>query len=175
MKKVYRFYRLSDIENENNKHWKDYPVYAFTNDKRLAKEFMKTRNMDVMRVVTSKMTNEQYVRYCNTFRSSELSENKYLTCTDFEKKKWRNVKVVTTWYENEKVSEIISDGLGTLFSQMMPPTLIKKELRQPLIDLQYIQQWASYQQVYDGEYEDYIPEIIIDGLMLLLSYFSDTF
>lgn len=56
-----------------------YPLYAFTVDKKLAKRFEKERNMDKFIKIVSKVSREKYIEYGETNRNHDLSLYKLAT------------------------------------------------------------------------------------------------
>ena len=56
-----------------------YPLYAFTADKKLAKRFEKERNMDKFIKIVSKVSREKYIEYGETNRNHDLSLYKLAT------------------------------------------------------------------------------------------------
>ena len=173
MPKVYRFYRKSDIENMDNRLYKDFPVYAITDNKELANKFISTRNMNSFKVMKSKMTKEEYAKYANTTSTSELKEYSFVTRNN--NNEWEKVKVVTTWYEREQVRDMVTGQFIELIEIQHSPEIFNRKIIDVLETLQYMQLHAIKKQYYEGEYEDSIPNLSYDELEMLLRYNSDTF
>lgn len=175
MPQIYRFYRISDLNDEVNKRYNNYPVYAFTDSKELANDFMKTRNMKKFKLVKSKLSKEEYTEYYNQNRTSALDVYKYLTILGDNGDDWKEIKMTTTWMEREVVSDKSRDSVMNELDGSANPELLKDKYITVLSKLQYMQLWAINQSYYEGDFEDSIPEILVDQLSLLLYINKDTF
>lgn len=102
----YRFYKIPKDDSHSKEYYEkyrldQYPIYALTNDKKLAEKFIKQRNMDRFICCKSKMDKEEYSILANRYRSTVLKEEELFTVVDKYTKEAEkmDIKVVMTYDE----------------------------------------------------------------------------
>lgn len=143
-------YNLDDINIEDR-----YPLYAFTDDKKMCNKFMKERNMDLFIYIKSEATKELYVNFANKYSGSKLDEYEYYYkdpryISKKEKRsadEWLVAKIVSTWTERAMISDIteigLSEGEGGM-DYRGNPFILKKKYFNALRKLQYVDLWKVY-------------------------------
>lgn len=119
--RIWKFYLNTDkvrLSSSSGKTVKErYPLYAITNKKSIAKEFMSTRDMNVfIKSVTKDVEKDEWVRYANRNRLSVLEHHDLLTRVVDTKDMvdepsirdlTMTVNVLVTYGEYTEMSEII--------------------------------------------------------------------
>ena len=109
--KVWRFYKKPTKVNEipeTISEEEKFPLYAITNDKKLAKEFMKTRDMSIFTVKKdTEVGKSEYAEIVSKNRSALLVVNNLITSKDkyTNKQEVYEVPVVMTTFEKITVNE----------------------------------------------------------------------
>lgn len=182
--KVWRYYFKPD-ENDSNKR---YDLYAITNDKSLAKQFEKERNMDKFIKRCTNEDRETYADVANDNRASVLNVRSFVTrtvlpngtiqhtdadilCTDYEyqtiKDGAETASYVTTedyWWHASKHSYMA----------------FKNKIINALRLLEYVAHYKLYNLSFDvaidPDDDDYsAPDLWIDEVGVFISTFKDTF
>ena len=195
--KVYRWY--SKISDEAREVSRDllalsdmYPLYALTDDKKLAKQFRAMRDMSKFFECVSKMTKEEYAEFANKNRDKVLEKIEY---EHFKKRhpdgtvEMEPVIIISTRYEYEimdsaKESTLCPDETGMEYFQH--PELFKDEYLDALNKLEYLKCWAVFARADQLEnihpvlddlgVDDYAaPSFLYDEFEIFFKVFGDTF
>lgn len=154
MPTVYRFYtKPSDdvLENSSDLNVTDkYPLYAFTNDKKLYKEFIKTRNMDRFVLIKSHMEKNEYVKFINSNSGCNIIYCKFYhaVCKYPSKTEHRHIaeiEVLCTLNEKNITEASTEDALAGSCECMeydIFPLLFKKKYVDALNKILYLQFWG---------------------------------
>lgn len=145
--KIYKFYKKPDKEHENMIIRNDYdlmtkyPLYALTNDKKLAKKFRKTRNMKMFLEKVDDMDNEQYVMFAKKHRGRVIVSTTLETVLDknTENQKVAYATVIATDNELNYLMESIDTGqiLNLVIQNWVPIQIFTEEVQSFLKDLLY--------------------------------------
>lgn len=94
--KIWRFYKKPKKDSSR----RDYELYAITNKKKFAKEFMSTRNMDLFIMKKSEEEKDDWISFANDNLGAVLDYHDLQTCgdndDDIETKK---IKILMTYFE----------------------------------------------------------------------------
>lgn len=167
MKTVYRFYqKYSDVildANDDLDIRDKYPLYALTNDKKLAKEFIRERDMDKFILRKSKMDNDEYVSFANQNSSSVLSSYDYVSYDKDDSFKERDIRIVSTWNEKEIVMGVIEESVASMESvkYISFPFMFSEKYYKALDDLCYVSFWKLNGNV--SNYMEYMTEEEIES------------
>lgn len=138
--KVWRFYYIKKREDNGQN---DYQLYAITNKKEYAKEFMKTRNMKKFIHNCSHLEKEEWSEFANDNRGAVLDIYSYETKRELPNGFYGTepVSVLSTFTECQNCSEEESYDLGIFdeefFYQIPHYRIFKKSVRDTLKLLQY--------------------------------------
>ena len=166
MKTVYRFYQKYDdniLDANMDLDIQDkYPLYALTNNKKLAKEFMNQRNMDMFILRKSKMEEDEYITFANRNSSSVLSPYEYTYYDRNNNFKECDTTIVSTWNEREILSAIMDDTaqIDETLSYDVVPFIFDKKYVKALDTLGYVAFWKLYGNV--NKYRDVLTEEELD-------------
>ena len=202
--KVWKFYKITDANDvpeyanlsEDDVITYKYPLYAITNSKKLAKEFMKDRDMKkFIKVVSKDFDKEEYAEFANSNLNSVLIDYKIITKAHVNGKEshCQYVKtniVITTWerlfIEDQNVPEFDDESWWTFIAPS--PYIFKDPYIDALRKTQYLKMHNLYnildtstENIYskwaDEECDDYYcgPSFTMDELAFFVRNFSDTF
>lgn len=196
--KVWKWYKNLTKEqyeaSQNLKIEDRYPLYAFTNDKKIRDLFRKMRNKERYIELKSKMTEEEYVNFVNNHRGCLLEYHKYSKIVGYEKDStdplMEDIRLLTTWDEKEYVQssiESFSDTGSGLCIQTypFPPFVFNDKYFKALHKLQYVDYWKLYTPAtLDSDDEatlkalgadiDYsYPTVIFDEFAIFVNLFGD--
>ncbi len=198
--RCYRFYRIPTeeerdyIEKHNDKvHVEDkYVLYAITNDKNIAKEFRKTRNMKRLYECSSKVSKEEYRIFANRNRSTVLDYYELITVVHKYEKKQKTVKVniLMTMAEYQFVMDAVEDtdiifgeaDFCSPYMRVANPAFFNRKILRMMDYLAYKQLYYMYRSGtyndeidYDGgDDPDYdLPILTIDEVEVFLTQFSE--
>lgn len=191
--KVWRFYKKpeTDIDKipDSVSIIDKYPLYAITCEKKLAKRFMKERNMDKFILRTDNdAEKEEYSYFANSHRSTVLELHK-LDTVDVNDKVI-SVEVLMTMNEYQYVEETMNVPLfdESWWYPMPMPNIFNKDIRKALRKLGYTQAYKLYLGTAEYGKKPLIPELIneedddysappwmVDQLSYFISIFSDLF
>ncbi len=185
--KLYKFYykaNKNDIAHDIEKYRKKnhdeyikdkYPLYAFTADKKLYKEFKEERNMDAFIIIKSDIDKEDFIEYAETYRDAYLEQIDLRVKDD--KGKVCEVPFVVTTYEQLIIDDVnMEEMLGD--SSYFPPYLIfNKKIVKALKTLLYPFFYNTITgQPLDEDEEEYDNiEVSNNEFEILYSQFSGTF
>lgn len=132
--RMWRFY----LDRRKQKHMKNmdlegkdkhdrFPLYAITNNKKYAEEFMRMRNMDLFRVMKSKVTKEEWESYIKEYRLARLQPISLVTRSleeeydeRYPRTVFKNVKIIGTFEEETTIESQIDDGyIESIFENVM--------------------------------------------------------
>lgn len=190
--KCYKFYKVppeneSDISKKN--HISDrYVLYGITNNKELAKLFMKQRNMKRFILMKDHMEKEEYASFVNRNRSCLLQEYPLTTVINkyTKKEKIININIVLSYDEELMIMEdplipcMYNDdnywtSMATIITQ---PDIFKKKYQKALKFIDYSFNWRVMVPFYvlgDTNFDDEAPNISYDEVELLIYTFSGLF
>lgn len=97
--KVYRFYKLIKGATDEISIMDKYPLVAVTDNKKLAKDFEKTRDMSKYVKISDVMDEEVYVQFVNKHRGEEIDKESLLTTFDIETGEKRQIYLPYTSFE----------------------------------------------------------------------------
>ena len=149
--KVYKFFKVSDEyvkDLPGYDSWdiqSKYPLYAFTNNKSLAKRFEKERKKNLFIKVINNMSREEYANFAMNNRGNDLKIQRLFSVTnkDTKKQKIIQIEVLLTQNEyvncNEPFSPVYDEGWwGYILSAFYTdPYVFNKDIRQALRILDY--------------------------------------
>lgn len=193
MTKVYKFFQLPKKDAVVPKEYR-YTLYAYTNDKKLRKEFRKMRDMKLFAEITVEMEDDEYVKYANTNRGKMLSVYPYDYKIKYpnrgEELTLGTVEILSTWYE-KTTTEDFSESADLRELELacsMCPFIFNKKYRRALYDLQFVAFWKVLAHNVEDRYqflniedrermqEDYNgPMVTYDELSIFISLYGDTF
>ena len=183
--KLYKFYYKADIsgicvniDNNKSKSTDDYikhkyPLYAFTNNKKIFKEFKLERNMDSFIIIKSDIDDEDYEEYAKANRDALLDIVILKTLDD-------NNKICDLEFAITSYEQIVIDDLSIEYlmpDEFVPYLIFNKEIVKALKTLEYPFFESAYGgMVLEEDYDDYNqPEIATNEFEILYSQFSGTF
>jgi len=175
--KYWMFFTNTDmIGNKKEK----YELYAYTDNKSLAEEFISTRNMKVFVYDKKDLTKEEVNALADLrYKYKYLSKVKLTTRSDKNKNKTKDIPIVMT--ESEK-SFIIGKSAAVMndmyVSSWYDPYIFNTELRKALFNIGYFKlnddlNKEEYE-IYDSNYKrilDKSPTIKIDELQLFIEQY----
>jgi hypothetical protein len=191
--KLFKFYKIpSEDVDTNGMHITDkYPLYAFTNDKNLAKKFEKERRKDLfIKIVDKGLSREEYAQFAINNRGSDLKIQKLVTSSNKNTNKQVIKKIPILLTQNEYVScnepmLLIMDEswwIDVTECVLANPYVFNNEIREALRILQYNVSFKVNNQdirlmdIIDEEDDDYsAPEIEIDEVEIFIKLYGDTF
>lgn len=138
----WRFYLVPEEDDYD----KEYKVYALTNHKKLAKEFMKTRNMKKFIIKKSECTKDEYADAANEYRGAVLEYHKLVTESidpeDVHKRiSHREVEILMTMYEYQSINQDENEYppfTMSFFSDTFPYILFKDRLLDALRNIEFV-------------------------------------
>lgn len=145
--KLYKFYYkaskndiVHDIDNKHKKSRDDYiqdkyPLYAFTADKKLYKEFKKERNMDSFIILKSDIDREDYAEYAQEHRACLIDRAEFSVKDDDGK--IQNILFAITDYEQLILDDIDVEYLMGDKSYFVSDKIFNKDIRKALKVLEY--------------------------------------
>lgn len=191
--KIWKWYKnLSDeefIASKNLSIEDKYPLYAFTNKKKYAKQFKKMRRMERFIEVHDNLTRAEYTEFCNNKNKQMLKMYPY---TYFDKKKYGiplEIKILTTGDEKDTTGAALddifdSDSMQGMMVYEFNPFVLNIEYLNALNKLEFINLWKMY----TAQHIDYrvaeelgfqldysYPEITYDEVVGFITIYGDTF
>ena len=183
--KVWRFYKKptkGDEIPEGISEEDKFPLYAITNDKKLAKEFMRTRNMDIFMVKkNTEVSKSEYADLANKYRSAVLIKKDLLTSKDkyTDKQEVYEIPVVMTVFEKITVEEPVLpiDDEQTWMTLMPSPYIFNNKILKALKLLDYEQKYRIFKLDFshvsgDEAYET--PSYYVDTVEFFVETFGET-
>lgn len=176
--KIWRFYLKPDKDIAGN----NYELYAITNNKKIAKAFMESRNMDKFIVRKSDEESSTYVEMATqdrakvldvkSLRTKSISANGFETedhvdvvCTDYEYQNCEEEYVESVLFMEDDLKYGLSNGI-------IPVDCFNSKLQDALRIFQYplmCNLFNDLNESYDA------PDFKIDELAVLISEFRNTF
>lgn len=181
--KLYRFYQSHSDEALSSSIDLDvsdkYPLYAFTNDKKLRDEFKEVRDMTKFIEFKDDVELSDYRDFANSHSRAELRSEKLKSFNGYGVEQFiLSVPVVCTWNEMDYLSDAM-DLLLTDISYIDNPFIFKEKYMKALKDLEYIKLWSIFKgssDLLENMDDDYsAPAIGIDELQVFLSIFGELF
>lgn len=186
--KVYLFY-LDNLPEYADSHKR---LYAFTDKKELADEFMKTRDMEKFLLVKDDLSKEEYRFLKDKFRGCIITKTQFRTRSTEAFGESTLVDVVCTWSEEESVLKNSERMWEQESKCLIDSTMLKDEYIQALEKLLYIKFYGFYNPSITNDYfyepyytaygpvenfilEDFKNNYVYDELMLFLKFFKCTF
>lgn len=181
--KLWKFYKVPDEDEVN----KEYPLYAVTNEKDIAKEFKETRNMEKFIVQVSKDEPKNAIAdFINSNYEMLLKRRDFTTGVIAKNGKFdlRTAKIVCTDYEYVSICEnpeiLIDIAREEFWYNILPPYIFKKKVLEALRVLEYHLWYKLYtvefNQLIDPSDDDYsAPDAQVDELACFIRFFGDTF
>ena len=193
--KLYKYYKIPPSDEDNyskSMHIMDrYPLYAFTNDKKLANRFEKERKKEMfIRTVDKGLSREEYSNFAIDHRGSDLKLQKMVTVRhkNTNRQTVTNIRMVLTQNEyiccNEPLMLITDESWWDEITHcaLANPYVFKPEIREALRILQYNVSFKLFNQdinimdFIDEEDDDYeAPNFIIDEVAVFIKLYGDTF
>ena len=186
--KVYKFFKIPEISDDDIDLESKYILYAITNNKKYAERFKSDRNMKKFIFKEhSGVTKEEYADMCNKDRSAVLDIYNLSTVFDDNHTRENTVttKVLMTYWEHQIVDEpstLLDDE--SLWRDMPYPLVFKKKYIEMLKELQYI---TYYKLMTPGNIphhlsdklsdisDDYAaPSIMYDDVAIFINSVQDT-
>lgn len=156
-----------------------YKLYAATNDKELAKEFEKTRNMKkFIKKVKKDVTMDDYRKFASINRGSILSRRELVTKHPGCKPYWGDIKFVITEEENLTVNmepeDLINMYMEDILSKLPDADSYKKKLKIILKKTYYLEAWEFFSSDLPFTDEKYTPNWLIDELRVFVTLYGST-
>ena len=183
--KIYKYYflkqldkrDLSDNMSEIQVLQSKYPLYAITNDKKLAEQFESERNMKLFtKKVSEGVDLEDYQKYTRIHRGCVLCKMTFTMKAYTEKGYEESKPVAVTEIEKTTITDELEVTLRNFnlnfFSQDITSKMFKGKLKKYLEKSYY--DTASYFFTTDLPFVDDYPEWMIDELRLFIYLFGDT-
>lgn len=197
-----KFNKRLDLDDKDMKE--KYVLYAITNNKKYAKEFMRLRNMKIFRMITSDVTSEEWASYANAYTTKKMTKFYLLTRGDHEdyvindgESCHRDVSIVGPEEENMLMESYIEDGeyIEQLFegilkgnAKAMNPYLFTEEYIKILRDIGYVSMYKIMIGIDDPAFhireedDDYSCSLIgdnrsyaVDELSVYIDMFGHTY
>ena len=184
--KVWRFYKKPTKVNEipeTISEEEKFPLYAITNDKKLAKEFMKTRDMSIFTVKKdTEVDKSEYAEIVSKNRSALLVVNNLITSKD----KYTNnqevyeVPVVMTTFEKITINEpvlAIDDEQSWMSPTTPSPYILNNKILKALKLLDYEQKFRIFNLDYSNVSTDEVydtPSYYVDTVEFFVDTFGET-
>ena len=132
--KCYKFYFV----NNNEDRELTPTMYAFTDNKELAKKFMEQRNPKLFRLIKTDMEKEVFEDFKHTYHMLVLSDILLRTKDEGSIKGWKTIVVVGTKREEYEVEKYIGDGeFIDKRAIKVNPKVFKKKYRKALKSIYY--------------------------------------
>ena len=135
--KLYRYYLV-------NKHEREYPLYAWTDDKDLSLLFKKYRDMSMFKESIIEIKKSDYAKTVNKFSDQKISIGEFRTIHPITQNPTR-VRIPTTWDEQKLVAFAMDDVLQELKPciDRIYPELYNEDVQEALFQLGYFMfhQW----------------------------------
>lgn len=174
--RVWRFYL-------KNKEEKGYELYALTNKKDMAKEFMSIRDMDIFVVVKTKMDESEWLEVSTENRLAILRRTDLVTrvVNDNGLIGTEKVDVILTEYEIQacdgdyNISVLLDEEYW--YNEAPPYTIFQEEYQNALREIGYNADYNFHKSMHDEVVEPEVmdfPNTWIDELSLFLKTFSYT-
>lgn len=141
--KLYRYYLV-------NKHEREYPLYAWTNDKDIALLFKEYRDMTVLRESIIEIDRSEYHQTVNRFSDQIISIGEFYTIHPITQLPTR-IKIPTTWDE-QKVVAFAMDSVVVDMRRAVEelfPEVFNEDIQEALFHLGY---FMFYQWLYQNMY-----------------------
>lgn len=197
-----KFNKRLDLDDKDMKE--KYVLYAITNNKKYAKEFMRLRNMKIFRMITSDVTKEEWASYANAYTDKKITEFHLLTRGDSEdyimndgESAHRNLTIIGPVHEDILMESYIEDGeyIEQLFegilkgnAKAMNPYLFTEEYIKILRDIGYVSMYKIMIGIDDPAFhireedDDYSCSLIgdnrsyaVDELSVYIDMFGHTY
>ena len=175
---IYYTGNLDDISVEFEESDGNDRLYAITNDKKLYKEFMNTRNEKVFKVKKKDVLPSEYAELSTQFRGSVLSKETLETKGEDGYSK-DSVDMVMTEHEYQIATDedfieyvLCSDEF---WANSPEPIILKPKIMKALEVLQYIQFRKITVNTRLEQFDDYTaPDVTVDALHQFIVNFSGT-
>ncbi len=176
--KIWKYYLKPEKETDNpNYDIEDrYPLYAITNNKKLAEKFKRSRNMKKFIETKAHVDKESYIEYINRNRSFKLVEyglKTWFQHDKFDKDAIYEVDVVMTEMERSTVEDGLLEFEDISFWVNAPkPYMFEDKYVEALRTLEYIRSMKIFGHAtsfmdYDDKDSDYsAPTMTKDELSL---------
>lgn len=185
--KIYKFYYKADIKdisvecddgsilNTDDYIQHKYPLYAFTNKKKLYKEFKEERNMDNFIIIKNDIDKEDFADFAECNRNAYI-EKSTLKVKD-ENGKVYDMDFATTTYENIVIDEMDIEYIMGSPADFMPYLIFNDEIVKALKVLNYPFFYKLITGVaLEEKYDDYDQvDVTNNDFEILCSQFSGTF
>lgn len=192
--KCYSFYFRVPTVNGTKGKW---DLYALTNNKELATNFMKQRNMKICKILKDDMDKSDYYKFVDKNKMSVLSQN---TLTSIVRDStYKNgyylvdVPMVMTEYEIAGIEEITENFVMSSITgdaeddAFYPPYIFTKKIQKALENLEYHKFFIHKMKCFPGSIlskdtamyianmDDYdMPNMIVDELSMFINIFKHT-
>lgn len=168
--KLYRYYLV-------NKHEREYPLYAWTDDKSIATLFKKYRDMSVLKESIIEIKKSEYHQTVNNFSDQVISIGEFRTINPVTQLPTR-IKIPTTWDEQKIVAfsmdNIVLDMTKSV--EELYPEIFNETIQEALFQLGYFMfyQWL-YQNMYiytplHHKFDNLVHDDIIKEMKECVSY-----
>lgn len=168
--KVYRFYKLIQGATDDLSIMDKYPLVAVTNNKQLAKDFEKTRNMKKYVKIVDEMREDVYVAFLNKHSGEEIDEESLLSSYDYKEGEFKNVYLPYTKFEYICMQDQIDSHLVGPDGPNQDTSLFNQKYIKALETLGYIQ-LASQNLRLAEDYD--LPEFEYNELSLFISVYKE--
>lgn len=159
-----------------------YELYAITNKKKIAKQFMEERDMDCFIMKSSKESPSLWAELANDHQDQIIKAHPLCTSyiTDEGVIRMIDVPIVCTMYEYQTADSDFADIYITtsyFWDRALPPQLFNRKVLDALSVLQYDKMYkVMSSKAQTSDYDDYDgPNTNIDEVGLLISTFKYTF
>lgn len=156
---------------------KEYPLYAWTEDKKLANEFKKFRDMNVLKESVVDISKNEFHETMNTFSDQRITIGYFKTKNPITER-YSNIKIPTTWDEQKLVAFAMDSIVIDMKSAIEDifPEVYNVEIQKALYHLGYFMfyQWL-YQNMYiyiplHHKFDHYVYEDVITDMKECISY-----
>lgn len=167
--KVYRYYDKTRENIYSDRIEDKYPLVAITNDKKLAKDFEKTRKMNKLIRISDKMDKDMYIAYVNKHRGEEIDKDSLFISFD-EKGHQNDVYIPHTWMEKSMVEDTGDSLLSNPNIVQADPRLLNKKYIKALDLLGYVQIYKLNNRLAD-DYD--MPSFVMDELSIFINIYGN--
>lgn len=202
--KIWKWYKVPPEEHAgqlSNLSVEDkYPLYAFTDDKKLRDLFRETRNTEKFIEMKSDIDKEEFVAFANHHNGCQLKMYDFDRFIKYPSRaeeddppyepEFETVQVLATWSEREitqSALETFSDSGGGQCAQTYPfsPLVFQDKYVRALELLQYIKFWTLYSSENVSDMEEFMlagfnididysyPDVTYDEFAAFINLFAD--